>query len=150
VQVWEFAWSPDAKEVAAVVSDEAGEPAWYHARLAKFAVPYPPPPPAPGVAQASGGASPSSSSSSSSSAAAAVAAPSSAGGVTTLWQWHGPYRQLAMPVWSPSGASVAFISSVRVLLMMTTTMMAVSRKRRWGMMTVVPKQALGGAGYLAC
>ncbi len=36
LQVWEFAWSPDAREMAAVVSDVPYEWAWYANRLVRF------------------------------------------------------------------------------------------------------------------
>jgi dipeptidyl aminopeptidase/acylaminoacyl peptidase len=32
--------------------------------------------------------------------------------VVTLWQWHGPRRQISCPCWAPDGKGVAFISSV--------------------------------------
>lgn len=37
LQVWEFCWSPDGAEVAAVASDSPFEQAWYTCRLVKFA-----------------------------------------------------------------------------------------------------------------
>lgn len=36
LQIWEFAWSPDSREVAAVVSDVPYEWAWYSNRLVRF------------------------------------------------------------------------------------------------------------------
>ncbi len=36
LQIWEFAWSPDSQEIAAVVSDVPYEWAWYTNRLARF------------------------------------------------------------------------------------------------------------------
>jgi dipeptidyl aminopeptidase/acylaminoacyl peptidase len=36
LQIWEFAWSPDARELAAVVSDVPYEWAWYTNRLDRF------------------------------------------------------------------------------------------------------------------
>lgn len=36
LQIWEFAWSPDSREMAAVVSDVPYEWAWYSNRLVKF------------------------------------------------------------------------------------------------------------------
>jgi dipeptidyl aminopeptidase/acylaminoacyl peptidase len=36
LQIWEFAWSPDSQELAAVVSDDPYEWAWYTNRLVRF------------------------------------------------------------------------------------------------------------------
>lgn len=36
LQIWEFAWSPDSREMAAVVSDVPYEWAWYRNRLVRF------------------------------------------------------------------------------------------------------------------
>jgi len=69
MQIWEFAWSPDSREMAAVVSDQPYEWAWYTNRLVRFPC----------------GGSP-----------------------RAVWQSK---RQVALPVWSPQGERIAFISS---------------------------------------
>ena len=69
LQIWEFAWSPDARQFAAVVSDLPYEWSWYHNKLACFALNGP---------------------------------------AQTLWQSK---RQVTLPVWSPDGEQLGFISS---------------------------------------
>ena len=69
VQIWEFGWHPNSHVVAAVVSDQPYEWAWYTARLVRF-----------GLGEAA----------------------------QTVWQSQ---RQVALPVWSPDGNQIAFISS---------------------------------------
>ncbi|MCY2962341.1 MAG: S9 family peptidase, partial [Planctomycetota bacterium] len=69
LQIWEFAWSPDSKSLAAIVSDVPYEWAWYTNRLVRF--------PLGGTPQ-------------------------------TLVQTK---RQCALPVWSPDGTRIGFISS---------------------------------------
>lgn len=69
MQIWEFAWHPNSREIAAVVSDVPYEWAWYTNRLVRFPC---------------------------------------GGAATTVWQSK---RQVALPVWSPDGNRIAFISS---------------------------------------
>ena len=69
LQIWEFAWHPNRPQIAAVVSDEPYEWAWYANRLVRFEL---------------------------------------RGQAETLRQTR---RQIALPVWSPSGDRIAFISS---------------------------------------
>ena len=69
LQIWEFAWGPDSRRLAAVVSDVPYEWAWYTNRLVRFDL-------------------------------EGVASP--------LWQSQ---RQVALPVFSPDGRRIAFISS---------------------------------------
>lgn len=83
-QIWEFSWGPDSKTIAAVVSDCAAESSWYYARLVRF----------------------------SASVSAQTQAAEVGASMKTLWQWHGPYRQICLPTWSPEGDRVAFVSSV--------------------------------------
>lgn len=84
IQIWEFAWAPDSATIAAVVSDHPAESSWYYARLVRFTAP----------------------------ASADTQAAGTTGSMKTLWQWHGPYRQISLPTWSPEGDKIAFISSV--------------------------------------
>ena len=83
-QLWEFSWAPDSATVGAVVSDSPEESSWYYARLVRFDASRDPGEPS----------------------AAARAS------MTTLWQWHGPYRQICLPTWSPAGDKIAVLSSV--------------------------------------
>jgi hypothetical protein len=83
-QIWEFAWGPDCRTIAAVVSDSPAEPSWYYARLVKFVAPD----------------------------SAETPAADIVASMSTLWQWHGPYRQIVLPTWSPEGDKIAIISSV--------------------------------------
>jgi dipeptidyl aminopeptidase/acylaminoacyl peptidase len=69
LQIWEFAWSCDSREIAAVVSDAPYEWAWYTNRLVRFRPGKP---------------------------------------AIPVWQAK---RQVALPVWSPDGDRLAFISS---------------------------------------
>jgi dipeptidyl aminopeptidase/acylaminoacyl peptidase len=69
IQIWEFAWHPNSREIAAVVSDAPYEWAWYTNRLVRFEFDGP---------------------------------------ATTVWQSR---RQVALPVWSPNGSHIAFVSS---------------------------------------
>ena len=83
-QLWEFSWAPDSATVGAVVSDSPEESSWYYARLVRFDASRDPGEPS----------------------AAARAS------MSTLWQWHGPYRQICLPTWSPAGDKIAVLSSV--------------------------------------
>ena len=83
-QIWEFSWGPDCRTIAAVVSDCSTESSWYYARLVRFQAP----------------------------ASAETQSTDIVGSMKTLWQWHGPYRQICLPTWSPEGDRVAFVSSV--------------------------------------
>ncbi len=69
LQIWEFGWHPNSREIAAVVSDQPYEWAWYTNRIVRF-----------GLGEAA----------------------------QTVWQSK---RQVALPVWSPYGRNIAFISS---------------------------------------
>ncbi len=69
LQIWEFSWHPNSREIAAVVSDQPYEWAWYTNRIVRF-----------GLGEAA----------------------------QTVWQSK---RQVALPVWSPDGNQIAFISS---------------------------------------
>jgi dipeptidyl aminopeptidase/acylaminoacyl peptidase len=69
LQIWEFGWHPNSNEMAAIVSDQPYEWAWYTNRLVRFPL----------------GES-----------------------AHTVWQSQ---RQVALPVWSPDGQQIAFVSS---------------------------------------
>lgn len=69
LQIWEFGWHPNSRELAAIVSDQPYEWAWYTNRIVRFRL----------------GES-----------------------AQTVWQSK---RQVALPVWSPDGNQIAFVSS---------------------------------------
>ena len=69
LQIWEFGWHPNSREIAAVVSDQPYEWSWYTNRIVRFRLGEP---------------------------------------AQTVWQSK---RQVALPVWSPDGNQVAFVSS---------------------------------------
>ena len=69
LQIWEFGWHPNSREIAAVVSDQPYEWAWYTNRIVRF-----------GLGEQA----------------------------QTVWQSK---RQVALPVWSPDGSQIAFVSS---------------------------------------
>lgn len=69
LQIWEFGWHPYSRELAAVVSDQPYEWAWYTNRIVRF-----------GLGESA----------------------------QTVWQSK---RQVALPVWSPDGNQIAFVSS---------------------------------------
>ncbi|MGH3203912.1 MAG: prolyl oligopeptidase family serine peptidase [Streptosporangiaceae bacterium] len=81
--VWEYCWSPDGEQMAAVVSDRPGESDWFTCRLALIdadrSVDL-----VDGLAREPGEANP-----------------------------RGIYRQVAAPVWSPGGQHIAFIMGAR-------------------------------------
>lgn len=69
LQIWEFGWHPNSREIAAVVSDQPYEWSWYTNRIVRFGLGEP---------------------------------------AQTVWQSK---RQAALPVWSPEGNQIAFVSS---------------------------------------
>eukprot|EP01047_Picozoa_sp_COSAG01_P077092 COSAG01_NODE_13761_length_1538_cov_241.157748_1_plen_458_part_01 len=83
MQVWEFAWSPTSMDVAAVVSDDPYEHSWLTSYLARFSAPR----------------------------RTKDTDPVTPPKTQILWKWA-TSQQICMPTWSPSGAWVAFISSV--------------------------------------